>query len=395
MTEELNFAQEMEQLLDQHDYGIPQVGDIRKGIIVSVSQQGLIVDLGLKQDSIVPSTDLEKLEPGEREALQVGDEIPVYITSTEQPDNIASSVFMARLNEDWVKAQEMLDSQEVFETEIIGYNKGGAIVPFGRLRGFIPLSHLGEVKPEMNDRQRQQRLAKLRGQKVPVKVIEVDRRRRRLVMSQREAEKIWQEMKRKEFMATVKEGDVLPGRVTGWRDFGVFVNVGGTEGLIHVSELAWHRVNHPREVVAIGDEFEVIVLKVNKDEERISLSRRKLMANPWVTINERYTQGQLTEGKIIRIVDYGAFVELEPGVEGLLHNSQLSRNMISNPNEVVNEGERHLLRVISVDSGRQRIGLSLKAVTAKEQIEWMAQLPDLLGLDNNSQLEASPAGESN
>ncbi|MCA9932493.1 MAG: S1 RNA-binding domain-containing protein [Anaerolineales bacterium] len=372
-NEEMSFLDQMEELLDQHDYATPEVGDIRTGIIVAVTPQGVILDLGVKRDGLVPPSDLAKLEPGEREALHVNDEINVYIVNTDQPDSLTVSIHLARLNQDWIEAEALLESGEVIEAEVIGYNKGGAIVPYGRLRGFIPISHLVELSPGMNDRKRQQRLAKLRGEKLPLKVIEVNRRRRRLVLSQRDAQREWEEKRKEELLSKLQEGDVLAGRVSGLRDFGIFVDLGGADGLVHISELAWHRVDHPREVVKVGDEIEVYVLKLDRSDQRISLSRKRLLPNPWDTVEERYDMNQLVEGTVTRIVDYGAFAEIEPGVEGLLHVSQLSRGNVENVGEVVQEGETHLLRVVSIDSQRQRIGLSLKAVTATEQIEWMAQ----------------------
>ncbi len=369
-SEETNLLQE---LLDQHDYELPEVGDIRKGIIVAINSQGVIVDLGSKRDGLVPQSDLSKLTDEDRAALQVNDEIPVYIVNNEQPDSVIVSIHMAQLNQDWIDAEAMMESGEILECEIIGYNKGGAIVPFGRLRGFVPASHLVDLTPGMSDRKRQQRLAKLRSEKLPMKVIEVDRRRRRLVLSQRDAQKEWEEKRKGELLDNLKEGDVLKGTISGLRDFGVFVDLGGADGLVHISELAWHRIDHPREVVKVGDEIEVVVLKLDRAEQRISLSRKQVMANPWSSVEERYQVNQLVEGKITRILDYGAFAEIEPGIEGLLHVSQLSRTNVENVGEVVKEGETHLLRVVSIDSHRQRIGLSLKAVTAQEQIEWMAQ----------------------
>ena len=364
---------ELQELLDQHDYDVPQVGDIRQGIIVAINQQGVIVDLGLKRDGLVPTTDLAKLEEDEREALAVNDEVFVYILNTDKPDSLTISINLARLNQDWIEAEELLESGKIIVGEIIGYNKGGAIVPFGRLRGFVPISHLSELSPGMGDRKRQQRLAKLRGQELPLKVIEVNRRRRRLVFSQREAQKEWDAARRLELLNELNEGDIRVGTVSGLRDFGAFVNLGGADGLIHISELAWHRVDHPREVLKVGDEIEVYIMRVDRESERISLSRKKVLQNPWVTVNERYSEGQLIEGSITRIVDYGAFAEVEPGIEGLLHISQLSRGNIENPGEVVQEGEQHLLRIVNIDKRRQRMGLSLKAVTAMEQIEWMEQ----------------------
>ena len=364
---------ELQDLLDQHDYNLPQVGDIRQGVILSINPQGVIVDLGLKRDGLVPPSDIAKLEEEEREALQVNDEVFVYVLNTDKPDSLVISIHLARLNQDWIKAEELLESEDIIEAEVIGYNKGGAIVPFGRLRGFVPISHLVELSPGMGDRRRQQRLARLRGEILPLKVIEVNRRRRRLVFSQREAQKEWDAARREELINSIEEGQIREGRVSGLRDFGAFVNLGGADGLIHISELAWHRVDHPREVLAIGDEIQVYVMRIDRDSQRISLSLKKVLPNPWDTVSERYHENQLVEGYITRLVDYGAFAEIEPGIEGLLHVSQLSRSAVENVGEVVHEGERHLLRIVNIDKRRQRMGLSLKAVTAMEQIEWMAQ----------------------
>ena len=362
----------LDELLE-HDYEQPRVGDIRKGVIVAKTPQGIIVDLGTKRDGIVPTTDLNKLSPEEREALQINDEVPVYITEADAPDSLVVSIHLAQLNQDWIDAEALMESGEILEGEVIGYNKGGAIVPFGRLRGFIPASHLTDLTRGLSDRQRQQKLAKLRGQKLPLKVIEVDRRRRRLVFSQRDAQKEWEEIRKQELLESLREGDILTGRISGLRDFGIFVDLGGADGLVHISELAWHRIDHPREVVKVGDEIEVYVLSIDKKEHRISLSRKRLLENPWSRVEEKYTQNELVEGKITRIVDYGAFAELEPGIEGLLHVSQLARVQVNDPHEVLNVGETHLLRVVSIDPERQRIGLSLRAVSPQEQIEWMAQ----------------------
>lgn len=368
---EADFSQELAQLLEEHDYALPSVGDIRTGIIVSISDQGVIVDLGLKRDGLVQPDDLAELDPEERDALQLNDEVPVYILETSQPDRLLVSIHKARLNQDWIRAQEMMESGEILETPVIGYNRGGVIVPFGNLRGFVPASHLLELRRGMDDRQRQQSMSKLRDEVLPLKVIEVNRQRRRLVLSQRDAQKEWQEAKKIQLIENLQEGDVLEGTISGLRNFGAFVDLGGADGLVHISELAWHRVNHPREVVKVGDKIEVYILSLDKEEQRIALSRKRLLPNPWSLAQEKYEVGQLVEGEVTRLVSYGAFIEIEPGVEGLLHISQLSRDNVQDASEYISEGETHLLRIISMDADRQRIGLSLKNVTAAEQIEWM------------------------
>jgi small subunit ribosomal protein S1 len=226
-TEEVaELTEDLAQLLDEHDYDTPVVGDIRTGIVVSITPQGVIVDLGLKRDGLVQPSDLSELEDEEREGIQLDDEIPVYILETNQPDHLLVSIQKARLNQDWIRAQEIMDSEEVFEEPVIGYNRGGVIVAFGKLRGFVPASHLTDLRRGMDDRQRQQVMSKMRDEILPLKVIEVNRRRRRLVMSQRDAQKEWQEARKEELISSLKAGDVLTGRVSGLRNFGAFVDLG-------------------------------------------------------------------------------------------------------------------------------------------------------------------------
>ncbi|MDX1664810.1 MAG: S1 RNA-binding domain-containing protein [Candidatus Promineifilaceae bacterium] len=374
----VDFAREMEAYLEQHDYERPRVGDIRHAVIVASSPQGLIVDLGLKRDGIVQPSDLAQLEPEVRDALEVGEEISVYVTDVDKPDSLLVSYHMARLNRDWIRAQELLESGEIVEVTLTDHNRGGALIQFGGLQGFVPASHLDFLQPGLNDEEREARLVQAHSTSIRVKIIEVDRQRRRLVLSNREAERERQSERRRELLAELTEGDVVPGTVTGWRDFGAFVDLGGVDGLIHISELAWHRIDHPRDVVQLGEQLDVHVLKVDRERERISLSRKRLRPNPWRTAEDRYHVGQLVEGRVIRVVDYGAFVEVEPGIEGLLHASEVASVHVSDVREYLKEGENHLLRVVSIDGQRERMGLSLKAVTPTEQIEWMtgAEAPE-------------------
>jgi 4-hydroxy-3-methylbut-2-enyl diphosphate reductase len=182
-----------------------------------------------------------------------------------------------------------------------------------------------------------------------------------------------EEERRQELLANLRAGDVIKGRVRSIRDYGAFVDLGGVDGLVHVSEMAWYRVRHPKELLKVGDEVEVEVLEVDPTEQRIRLTRKPFVSSPWNTVDDRYKGGQLVEGRIVRIVSYGAFVELEPGIEGLLHTSQLARNPVADPREIVKENEVHLLRILSIDKNQERIRLSLKAVTPREQIEWMSR----------------------
>jgi len=226
---------------------------------------------------------------------------------------------------------------------------------------------------------------------IPLRVIEVDRRRRRLVCSYRKAYSEWREHQRQAFIDGLTEGEVLTGRVRELRDFGAFVDLGGGDGLIHISEIAWHRVKHPKEVLRVGQEVEVYIKQVNRKRRRVALSLKRLTPHPWTSIEERYQINQLVEGKITRITSFGAFVEIEPGIEGLLHVRHLPRTAELDPSKVVSEGEIHLLRVISIDADKRRIRLSLRAVTPEEQMDFMARrasetalesLDETVGLDD-------------
>ncbi|MEM9775122.1 MAG: S1 RNA-binding domain-containing protein, partial [Chloroflexota bacterium] len=354
MAEDVDFSAELEQYLDQHDYDMPRPGDIRTGTILDISERGAIIGLGLKRDGFVPADDLSKLTEEEREALVVDSEVPVYVVDTGQHDSLTVSIHRALIYDDWIKAEGLVGKDDVVEAEVVGYNRGGALVDYGRLRGFIPLSQLAAFRPGMKDRDKQRMLSKLRGEVLPLKVIEVDRRRRRLVMSNREAQREYDDSRRAERLENLNGGDTLNGVVSSLRDFGAFVDIGdGIEGLVHVSELAWHRIDHPSEVISVGDEIEVYVLKVDTENNRISLSRKRLLPDPWTLVEQKYDVNSLVEGVVTRIVNYGAFVEIEPGIEGLLHSSKMVRGSdTADPEKIVQVGEKHLLRVINIDSDK-------------------------------------------
>jgi small subunit ribosomal protein S1 len=213
-------------------------------------------------------------------------------------------------------------------------------------------------------------------QKINIKVLEVNHRRRRLVFSQREARREKREARKEVLLDKLEEGQVVTGVVSGVRDFGAFVDIGGADGLIHISELAWHRVKHPTDIVQIGEEIEVYILRLDEEGRRIGLSLKRLQPNPWTLVDEMYHVGQLIEGKVSRIAPFGAFISMKPGIEALLHISQLADHEVSDTSQIVTEGETYLLRIISIEAERQRLGLSLKNVTDAERAEWEAKQTD-------------------
>ncbi|MBL8131859.1 MAG: S1 RNA-binding domain-containing protein [Anaerolineae bacterium] len=351
-----SYGDEFRELLEStFEYLPPQRGEIRSAVILQIDRREIIVDLGAKRDGIVPVSDLERLEPKFRDSLRVGAEIPVYVMNPrDQDDNLIVSINMGLQQYDWEKARALLTSEEVVEVTVKGHNRGGILVNWNRLEGFIPSSHLittgsSGSRDTWDD---------LVGTGLVVKVIEVDQSRRRLIFSEREAQREWRAQQKARLLAELKESDIVRGTVTGLRDFGAFVNLGGADGLIHVSELAWHRVDHPRDVLKVGDNIEVYVLSLDKDTNRIALSRKRLLPDPWEVAQSRYHEGQLVDGTVTNVVDFGAFVALDDGLEGLLHLSEMGDGSLKEPYSYVKKGDRLSLRISHLEPEKRRVGFT-------------------------------------
>jgi small subunit ribosomal protein S1 len=334
----------------------PRRGEIRNAIILGIAPREVIVDLGVKQDGLVPSTDLERLDPEVRNGLKVGAEVPVYVMNPmDQDGNLVVSINMGLQQYDWERARKLLGSDEVVQVSVAGHNRGGVLVRWNRLEGFIPSSHLVSINMANERREVWQELM---GKVIGCKVIEVDQDRRRLIFSEREAQKEWRAQQKARLLAELKEGDRVQGTVTGLRDFGAFVNLGGADGLIHVSELAWHRVDHPRDVLKVGDEIEVYVLSLDRSSNRIALSRKRLLPDPWQDAASRYHEGQLVDGTVTNVVDFGAFIALDNGLEGLLHLSEMGDGSLKEPHSYVKKGDRLSLRISHLEPEKRRVGFT-------------------------------------
>ena len=268
-------------------------GDIVSGTVLSIDSQGLIVDIGWKQDGIVTRGDIERMGM-ETADFQVDAEIDVAVVNLHDSDgNLILSAAQARQNEDWKRAEEFMNNETLWAGEIVDTNKGGVIVSFGHLRGFVPASHVLDLPRGLKEDERLAHLQSLVGNEVSVKVIEVNRKRRRLVFSQLEAEQENRAARKEALLNELVEGTTRKGVVSGLCDFGAFVDLGGADGLIHISELAWHRVRHPSKVLAVGDEVEVFVLNLDAQGKRIGLSLKRLQPNPWTLVDDMYHIGQL------------------------------------------------------------------------------------------------------
>lgn len=350
-------------------------GDIVSGTILSIDNHGLIIGVGSMRDGFVSRRDLERLEMQPADFM-IGTAVDVHIVRTEDDEgNLVLSISQARQSEDWRIAEDLLEKNEVWNGKVADANRGGLIILFGNLRGFVPASHIADLPRGLTEDERSSFLKRFVGQPINLKVIEVNRKRRRLVFSQRDAQRDNREARKEVLMEELKEGEVRQGIVSGLRDFGAFVDLGGADGLIHISELAWHRVKHPREVLNVGDEVSVYVLRLDDEGKRIGLSLKRLQPNPWSLVEEMYHVGQLVDGVVSRLSDFGAFVSMEPGIEALLHVSQLANPTPAHPAEYVREGDRLLMRVISIEADKQRLGLSLKEVSNEERFRWQEQNP--------------------
>jgi small subunit ribosomal protein S1 len=325
---------------------------------VALDTQGMIVDLGLKRDGVVPRAELDKLHE-EGVDFVVDQEVPVVVIEPEDKDgNLRVSVNQGRQQKDWLTAERLMATGEMWEGAVTGYNRGGLIVQFGDVQAFVPVSHISDLPRGVPENERQNRLSGLVNRKMGFKVIEVDRQRRRLVLSQRNAQKEYRERQKARLLSDLSEGQVRSGVVTGLRDFGAFVDLGGADGLIHISELSWRRVKHPSEVLAVGQEVEVEVLKVDRESKRIGLSLKRRQPDPWQRVAERFQPGQVVEGTLTRLAPFGAFVDLGEGVEGLLPTNQVSGQA------GITEGATVRVKILNVEPDRQRIGLALQAVTS-------------------------------
>lgn len=361
-----NNNQTMESLLNEQDLNIdlPQVGEIRTGVIASVSPSQILVSIGAKSEGVISGRELDQLSPEEREALQVGQEVHVYVVNPEDANgNVVLSFKRAQEQLSWESVERLVESDEVIDSKITGFNKGGLIVAVEGLRGFVPSSQISAMRRGQSTGDTpEQRWQKMIGQPISVRVIEVDRERRRLILSERAASTESRQSIKERVIEELEEGKVYTGRVTSLANFGAFININGADGLVHLSELSWEHIDHPREVLEVGQEVKVKVINVDREKKRIGLSVRALQEDPWKSRVEKYSVGQLVEGVITRLTKFGAFARLEGDIEGLIHISEISEHRIEHPKEVLKEGEVKSLRVIRIDPEQHRIGLSLRKV---------------------------------
>lgn len=276
---------------------------------------------------------------------------PMVVSAAEAP------------GDDWETARVLYASDGTVDLDVVGFNRGGLLVVWNSLRGFVPASHLVEFPNDADEFARKNALSRRVGEHLHLKVIEVDESKGRIVFSERAARSA--PGSRDQLLSRLQLGDIVTGMVTNVCDFGAFVDLGGVEGLIHVSEISWNRVNHPRDVLENNRPVEVMVMSIDREQARVALSLKRTRPDPWSTVEERYSIGQVVEGEITNVVNFGAFISLEDGLEGLIHISELAEGHFMHPRNVVIEGEIVQACILSIDSHSRRLSLSLRRNSAE------------------------------
>src|SRR5947209_11453338 len=359
MTEEKEAsAMTMEDFLrsDEEAFGTPKHGDIVDGVVVRVDADEVLVDIGAKAEGVISGKELGFRGDPDLE-LSPGDNVKVYVLQPENEEgNVVLSLRRARAETTWLTAAEKQETSEVIEAEVREQNKGGLIVNLLGLRGFLPSSQVGRAASG--------NLEQLVGQRIPVKVLEVNRKRNRLIVSQKAAEDEDRARRREDLFSRVQVGDIVTGAVSGLTSYGAFVDIGGADGLIHISELSWDRVSRVTDVLQLGEQVEVKVIKLDPDQNRISLSLRQLQQDPWERFVQTVPVGTIVSGTVTKTKKYGAFLQVMPGIEGLLHISELSWDHVDKTEDVLKVGDEVQVKVIGIDTARRRVSLSLKQVSS-------------------------------
>jgi small subunit ribosomal protein S1 len=367
-NEQNNDDMSFEDMLDSYMYKMPERGQILSGVILAAKQDEIILDVGLKLDAIVTRKDLARLSEDVIRELRPGKEVQTYVLQPYNGDgDLIVSINKALELEDWSNAERLLTSDDITQATVIDANKGGLLVRFGRLTGFVPNSHIESVPPATPQGRMREIKDRLVGQKLDLKVIQVETKRNRLILSERAARRA----ARSERLGEIEVGQIIMGRVVNLTDFGAFVDIGGVDGMIHISNIDHRHVNHPSDILAVGDEVQVRVDSIDVERERIALNRKAVLPDPWQSFIGSYNVGDLMEGIVTNVVDFGVFVAAPGGAQGLVHTSRMASLGASTPRDMFREGDDVLVRIVGIDATQQHIELSIDDVAVEEQQAWM------------------------
>jgi len=351
----------MEDLLEEYlPSKVLRRGEIIDGKVMSRKAEGMLVDIGYKSEGFVPTKEMRSLAETLDE-LSVGDEIIAYVVNPEGNEGSSIlSIDRARGEQGWRVLEKAMENNETCKGVITGSNRGGAVVESEGVQGFVPLSQLVGPARELYVPGGEPPKEGFIGMEVEFKIIELNRRRNRAIFSERAALQAWKQIQKMRLVQELTEGEIRKGRVAGISNFGAFVDLGGADGLIHISELSWEPVKSPDEVVTVGEEIDVFVLRVDRENLKIALSLRRLQPEPWDDIETKFSVGQTVTGTVTKLANFGAFARIDRGIEGLIHISELAHQVIKHPRDVVNEGDELELKIIRIEPERRRLGLSLK-----------------------------------
>lgn len=378
----------MEALMDEIEKSLrlPGRGEIVTGEIIDITKDYVVVNLGCKKDGIIPVEELS-LEDGQEvaDAYKIGDEVQAKVIKTADGDgSILLSKKKLQVNEHWDEINAALDGKEVINAKVVKEVKGGVIAVYKEVSGFIPMSQLSDHYVEKAD--------EFIGKVLPVKVSRVDQRRNKAVFSHKAYLNEEKQKKIAEIWDNLHVGDVVPGKVMRFTDYGAFVDIGGLDGLLHISEISWGKLKHPQEALEIGQEINVKILSMNTEKGKISLGLKQNQPEPWSVIDEKYQVGQVITGKVVQIKEYGAFVELEPGLDGLVHISEVANKRVTNIADEISVGQEVNAKILEIDKERRRISLSIKETLEDEPIyEESAPAEEAPAVEET---EAAPAPEA-
>ena len=347
-------------LAESRDYRSPQRGEVVEGVLMGWDRDGALVDIGAKSEGVIPRHEMQSLGANAESQLQQGEKVLVFVIQPDTADGqVMLSLDKARGEQGWHTLQERFESGEAFEAAVTGYNKGGLLVHVEGVNAFVPLSQVVGVRPDRGDDSGSS-LAEAVGRTLQLKVIEINRRRNRVILSERAALQEWRLKQKERLIKELHEGDIRRGRISSVRSFGVFVDLGGADGLAHLSELSWERDKSPSELFNVGDEVDVYVTKIDAENKKIALSLRRANPEQWDNVVDNYKEGQVVTGLVTKLVAFGAFARIEGPVEGLIHVSELVDRRIGHPKEVVREGDLLPLKIVRIERDRHRLGLSLR-----------------------------------
>jgi len=378
-------------------------GDVVEGIVMSTDYDGAFIDIGQKSEGLVPNNEMRSISADSENELKIGDTILTLVIKTENNNQSALlSIDKAIGQQGWSILEKAIDSDEMVDGLIIAFNRGGAIVESHGVQGFVPTSQLVTV-PRVSNIQFTQASDKEKeggsfskegehleetesdkkvveveaedprteyiGKTINIKVLEINRARNRAIFSEKKAVQEQKEEQKARIIKEISEGDIRKGIVTGLSSFGAFVDLGGADGLIHISELSWNQIDSPQDIVTIGEEIDVFILKVDYESKKIALSIRRLQSEPWENIEDELSNGDIVDAVVGKITDFGAFARIQCSkgvIEGLIHISELSPKVVSHPKEVVREGESLKVKVMNLEPERRRLALSLKETLDQE-----------------------------